>query len=173
MENLIIAKVLLSNLYELMQISRVTFLETFSDSNSSENMQIYLDNSFSADKLKLELSNENSEFYFAKIEERIIGYLKLNSGKSQTELQNDNSIELERIYVLKEFYGKNVGQLLLAKAIEFARQKNADFVWLGVWEKNQRAINFYKKNNFKEFDKHIFQLGNDAQTDLMMQLPLK
>lgn len=59
------------------------------------------------------------------------------------------------------------------KAMQIARQTNADYVWLGVWEKNPRAINFYKKNGFVEFDKHIFKLGNDEQTDIMMRLQLK
>jgi diamine N-acetyltransferase len=74
--------------------------------------------------------------------------------------------------VLKEFHGKNVGKLLYEKALHIARQKNAGYVWLGVWEENHRAIRFYKKNGFKEFDKHIFRLGNDNQTDIMMKLNL-
>jgi ribosomal protein S18 acetylase RimI-like enzyme len=72
----------------------------------------------------------------------------------------------------KEYHGKSVGQLLYDQAIKIARQKNADYVWLGVWEENPRAINFYKKNGFVEFDKHIFKLGNDEQTDIMMKLKL-
>jgi len=102
-----------------------------------------------------------------------VGYLKLNFGSSQTELKDDRALEIERIYVLKEFHGKSVGQELYEKAIYVARQKNADYVWLGVWEQNPRAINFYKKNGFIEFDKHIFKLGEDEQTDIMMKLQLK
>ncbi len=98
--------------------------------------------------------------------------MKLNFGQSQTELKDDKAIEIERIYVLKEFHGNKVGQILYDKAIEVARQKNADYVWLGVWEENPRAINFYKKNGFVEFDKHIFKLGEDEQTDIMMKLKL-
>ncbi|HEY1872444.1 MAG TPA: GNAT family N-acetyltransferase, partial [Chitinophagaceae bacterium] len=119
------------------------------------------------------LNNENSGFYFATLDNNAIGYLKLNFGQSQTELKDDNSLEIERIYVLKGFHGKNVGQLLYEKAIQIARQRNADYIWLGVWEENSRAINFYKKNGFVQFDKHIFRLGNDEQTDTMMRLKLK
>ncbi len=75
--------------------------------------------------------------------------------------------------MLKDFHGKNVGQILYEKAIQIARQMNADYVWLGVWEENARAIRFYKKNGFVEFDKHIFILGDDQQTDIMMKLQLK
>src|SRR5690606_33664131 len=120
-----------------------------------------------------ELNDEKAEFYFAKTGNRIIGYLKLNFGAAQTELKNDNALEIERIYVLQEFHGKKAGQILFNKAIEIAKNKKVDFAWLGVWEENLRAINFYKKNGFTEFDKHIFKLGNDEQTDIMMKLKLK
>ena len=81
--------------------------------------------------------------------------------------------KIERIYVLKEFHGKKVGQILYDTAFEMAKQRCADYLWLGVWEENPRAINFYKKNGFVEFDKHIFKLGNDEQTDIMMKLQLQ
>lgn len=172
MENIDIEKITIKDIDQLQKIGRQTFYETFSESNTEENMNNYLESGFSVDKIKNELTDENAEFYFAKIEEKIIGYLKLNFGQSQTELKDDKSLEIERIYVLKEFHGKKVGQILYNKAIERAKQKNADFVWLGVWEENPRAINFYKKNGFLEFDKHIFKLGEDEQTDIMMKLKL-
>lgn len=172
MENIGIEKLTISDLDELQKIGRQTFYETFSESNTEENMKNYLESGFSVDKIKTELSDENADFYFAKIDKKIIGYLKLNFGQSQTELKDDKALEIERIYVLKEFHGKKVGQILYDKAIEIAKNKNADYVWLGVWEENPRAINFYKKNGFVEFDKHIFKLGNDEQTDIMMKLKL-
>lgn len=136
-------------------------------------MKKYLEEEFSVEKLTAECNNPESAFYFATLGGTIIGYLKLNVGQSQTEIKDDNAIEIERIYVLKEFHGKNVGQLLYEKAIHIAEQTNAGYVWLGVWEKNMRAINFYTKNGFVPFDKHIFRLGNDVQTDLIMKLKLK
>ena len=173
MENISIEKITLNEIDQLQKICRQTFFETFSTSNTEENMQKYLEEGFSVDKLSNELNDENAEFYFAKLENNIIGYLKLNSGTAQTELKDEKALEIERIYVLKEFHGKKVGQILYDKAIEIARQKNADYVWLGVWEENPRAISFYKKNGFVEFDKHIFKLGEDEQTDIMMKLKLK
>lgn len=172
MENITVQKVTPNDIDQLQEIGRKTFYETFAGSNTEEDMQKYLDESFAETKLTEELTDQNSEFYFAKIDEKIIGYLKLNFGQSQTELKNDKALEIERIYVLKEFHGKKVGQILYDKAIEIAKQKNADYVWLGVWGKNPRAINFYKKNGFVEFDKHIFKLGEDEQTDIMMKLKL-
>ena len=167
-----ILKVELQDLEQLQEIARKTFFETFSELNSEENMTKYLAEGFSNEKLSTELRKKNSSFYFVKIEDEIIGYLKLNIGSAQNEMSDQNSLEIERIYVLKEFHGKKVGQLLYNQAIQIAKEKGVSFVWLGVWEENKRAIHFYEKNGFTAFDKHIFLLGEDAQTDILMKLLL-
>ncbi|WP_400260871.1 GNAT family N-acetyltransferase [Sphingobacterium sp. SG20118] len=172
MENIIIQRVTLNDIEQLQQIGRETFSETFSESNTEENMNKYLADGFSKEKLTEELNNKSSEFYFAVLEEKVIGYLKLNFGASQTELQDNSSIEIERIYVLQEYHGKKVGQILYDKAMQVANEKKVKNVWLGVWEENPRAIRFYQKNGFVEFDKHIFVLGDDEQTDIMMRKDL-
>ncbi|SKB37900.1 GNAT family N-acetyltransferase [Maribacter arcticus] len=157
---------------KLKEIGKLTFAETFSSDNSEENMKEYLENEFSTEKLKAELTDQNAEFYFAELDEKTIGYLKVNIGESQTEIKIKNALEIERIYVLKEFHGKKVGQILYEKALELAKEKDVENVWLGVWEQNPRAIRFYEKNGFVSFDKHIFKLGDDKQTDIMMKLEL-
>jgi len=167
-----IKRVTLNDIDILQKIGRQTFYETFSAVNTEENMTRYLDEGFSLEKLKAEVSNRNSEFYFACLDNAVIGYLKLNFGASQTELKDAQALEIERIYVLQEFHGQKVGQLLYEKAMETAKQAGVDYVWLGVWEENHRAIRFYAKNGFVEFDKHIFRLGDDEQTDIMMKLSL-
>lgn len=172
MENIIIQRVTLKDIQQLQKIGRQTFYETFSESNTEENMNKYLADGFSKEKLTEELNNKSSEFYFAVLEEKVIGYLKLNFGASQTELQDNSSIEIERIYVLQEYHGKKVGQILYDKAMQVANEKKVKNVWLGVWEENPRAIRFYQKNGFVEFDKHIFVLGDDEQTDIMMRKDL-
>jgi len=135
-------------------------------------MQKYLDESFAVEKLTAELTTPDSEFYFASLDNHVIGYLKVNSGQAQTELKDPNGLELERIYVLKEFHGKRVGQILYNTALDIAKKIEADYLWLGVWEENHRALRFYRKNGFVEFDQHIFKLGDDEQTDIMMRLKL-
>ncbi|MEY4457365.1 MAG: hypothetical protein RLY15_1629 [Bacteroidota bacterium] len=155
---------------QLQSISRQTFAETFSDSNSKENMDKYLTENLSIKKLSEELNNENSHFFFIKDGERNIGYLKLNMGPSQTEMKDETALEIERIYVIQEYQGKKVGQQLYEKAIQVAKEKKAQYVWLGVWEENHKAIQFYNKNGFEVFDKHVFVLGDEKQTDLMMRL---
>lgn len=172
MEFIKITRITTNEIDQLQKIGRQTFYETFSAGNTEENMQKYLDERFSIEKLTAELNDKNAMFYFAQLENKIVGYLKINFGDSQTELKDDKSLEIERIYVLKEFQGKKVGQILYNKAIELAEEKSVEYVWLGVWEHNPRAIRFYEKNGFVAFDKHIFRLGKDEQTDIMMKLKL-
>ena len=167
-----IEKVSVINIDDLQKISRDTFYETFVTSTSEENMRLYLENNFSKEQLTNELENSNSEFYFAILENEVIGYLKLNFSEAQTELNDINTLEVERIYVRNNYHGKGVGQQLLDYAIQLAKRKNMQAVWLGVWENNQRAVNFYKKNGFVTFDTHVFMLGEEAQTDYMMRLDL-
>jgi len=169
MENIEIKRVTIRDIDRLQQIGRQTFHETFAPHNSEENLQKYLEERFSVEKLTSELNNADSEFYFATSGDQVIGYLKVNSGQAQTELQDESALEIERIYVLRDFYGKKVGQRLLDRAIRIAEEKQARYVWLGVWENNTRALGFYKKNGFAGFDTHIFRVGDDAQTDILMK----
>lgn len=172
MNDIEIFKVSVQEVEQLQQIARNTFYETFASLNTEENMRQYLDEGFSTAKLLAELRDPNAEFYFAFMGKEVMGYLKLNFGQSQTELKDENAVEIERIYVLREFQGKKVGQMLFEKAVAIAKERHADFIWLGVWEENHKAIRFYEKQGFRTFDKHLFLLGTDEQTDLMMKLEL-
>lgn len=171
--NITIEQINNSHIEALQQIGRQTFSETFAESNSADNMAKYLAEAYAYEKLNEELNNQNSFFYFAILDEKIIGYLKLNMGGSQTELKDNDALEIERIYVLKDFHGKKVGQLLFDKALTIAKELQVAYVWLGVWEENKKALQFYTKNGFVEFDQHVFVLGDEAQTDIMMKLALK
>ncbi len=172
MLDLIIRIVLPNEIEALQKISKQTFYESFSSQNTEENMSHYLNESLSVEKLKTELNTADTEFYFAIKANRIIGYLKINFGNTQTEVHDIRAIEIERIYILTDFQGLSIGQILLEKVIFIAEQRNATSIWLGVWEENKRAIRFYLRNGFEEFDQHIFQLGNDPQSDIMMKLNL-
>lgn len=167
-----IRKLNITDLENLQKISITTFRETFEEVNTEEDMQKYLTENLSLEKLKAELENPNSEFYFSEKENQILGYLKLNFGDAQTENQGNEALEIERIYVLKEFLPLKIGQILFEKSIEIAKEKNMKFIWLGVWEENKRAIRFYEKNGFEVFGKHDFILGEDVQTDLLMKLKI-
>lgn len=172
MDEITIFKIGLADIADLQSIGKLTFAETFAAGNTAENLKKYLEEGFSLAKLTAELTNAGSEFYFAKQGLQVVGYLKINFGQAQTELKDTSALEIERIYVLKALHGKKVGQMLYEKALAIAHQSDARYLWLGVWEENPRAIQFYKKNGFVAFDKHIFILGKDAQTDIMMKLML-
>lgn len=169
MNQIEITEVSLDSFEILQTLGRQTYTETFANSNTEADMARYLEESFSAQKIKTELANPDSMFFIAWENENPIGYLKVNSGQAQTELQDDSSLEIERIYVKSSHHGKMIGQLLYSKALDIARLENKAYLWLGVWEENPRAIRFYEKNGFIAFDKHIFKMGNDEQTDIMMK----
>jgi len=133
-------------------------------------MEKHLESNLSTEQLQDELRNEHSAFYFATNVAFDIGYLKVNINKSDKENPSELSLEIERLYVVIEFYGKGVGPLLMEHAKTITKQKDIARIWLGVWEKNARAIHFYKKHGFIEFGIHDFLLGVDVQTDILMQL---
>lgn len=172
MQEIFLRQVEIKDIEQLKKIAKLTFFDTFSPDNTEENTEKYMNESFTTERLTSEIENENSEFYFTISENEVIGYLKVNTGDAQTELKQENALEIERIYVSKDFHGKKVGQILYDKSLAIAKEKNADYVWLGVWEKNTRAIQFYSKNGFVEFDQHIFMFGNEKQTDIMMRKEL-
>lgn len=170
MENqLNIRKLTLDDLNALQALGKQTFFETFVGTCSDDDMQKYLEDSFNPAQLETELSNEEMLFYAAESGGEMLGYLKLNIGIAQTEAQSPSAVEIQRIYVLNQYHGKGVGQVLFQQALSFAKQYQADYIWLGVWEHNHKAQNFYRKNGFVAFDKHTFMVGDDAQTDILMK----
>ena len=150
-----------------------TFTETFEWYNTTENMREYNDSHFKPHQILAEIEDPKSIMYVALMEDVIIGYAKLKSSEAPEELGASSHIEIERLYVSKKFHDKKVGLALMNTCIETAKQKNLDIIWLGVWEQNPRAINFYTRIGFKKFGSHIFQLGDDAQTDYLMKMDLK
>ncbi|WP_400193106.1 GNAT family N-acetyltransferase [Hymenobacter sp. B81] len=175
MNQLTIRPATVEDVAELQQIGRQTFVETFAASNSAPNMQAYLAEGFSREKLTAELRNPNSAFYLATLNNRVVGYLKVNTGPAQTEAQAAPALEIERIYVLRDYQGQQLGQALYDQALALAARAGAEYLWLGVWEENPRAIRFYQKNGFVAFGQHVFRLGDDEQTDILMKrsVPLR
>lgn len=156
----------------LQKIGRETFEAAFGAQNKAADMKAYLDESYSAERIQKEFEHDESLFFFAEIDNKVIGYLKVNWGKAQTEGESQSSLEIERIYVISAFQGKKVGKLLFEKAIKIARTKGKQSIWLGVWEKNNKAIKFYERLGFQIYGSHDFLLGTDLQTDILMRLNL-
>ena len=135
-------------------------------------MENYLEENFCYEQLESEIKNNASKFYIVENNEKVVAYMKLNFDKAQTETRHDNTLEVQRIYILQEYKSKHIGKRLIQKAIEIGRNNNLNYIWLGVWENNINAIKFYKKQGFEKFDTHIFKLGEDEQTDNFMKFIL-
>lgn len=162
----------IQDLEPLRDVSIQTFTQAFAAVNSEEDMALYLRQKFSVPVFEKELRDPDVLYFMVCVDQQPAGYLKLNTGAAQTEFRQADSLEVERIYVLSEQQGRNIGQLLFDKALHTARERGMKWVWLGVWENNHGAIRFYERNGFQVFDKHAFILGNDKQTDLLMKLML-
>jgi ribosomal protein S18 acetylase RimI-like enzyme len=165
-----LSRIALDNIELLSQVSKNTFIESYQDFNSTESITCYIDDNFNTGALTQQLINPNSYFYVLFLGEQAIGYLKLNFDDAQTEQSHANTLEIERIYVLKALQGNRYGALLLDKAIEIFKSKQHDYIWLGVWENNHNAIAFYKNKGFNKFDEHTFNFGGEIQTDWLMKL---
>ena len=156
----------------LSQLGVKTFYDTFAKDNSPANMAIYLKESFSPEIQYRELSDPDSIFLIAELEAHPIGYAQLLLNSTNGVIEGRKPLELRRIYAAQEYLGKGVGKELMKATLDEARQRGCDCVWLGVWEKNQRAIDFYKKCGFRVVGMHTFSLGEDQQTDFVMELEL-
>ncbi|SFJ28150.1 spermine/spermidine N-acetyltransferase [Halobacillus dabanensis] len=153
---------------KLQEIGYKTFKETFEDQNSPENMNAYLEEAFNIKQVEKELSNPSSQFFFVSFNEEIAGYLKVNMGDAQSEEMDDGSLEIERIYIINHFQKHGLGKYLFNKAMDIAMEQNKKEIWLGVWEKNENAISFYKRLGFVQTGSHTFYMGDEEQTDLIM-----
>ncbi|WP_445492557.1 GNAT family N-acetyltransferase [Niallia sp. 03133] len=165
---IIIKKCTLEDSRKLQEISYETFNETFKHQNSPENMSGYLERAFNLKQLEKELSNISSQFFFVYFNNEVAGYLKVNTNDAQSEEMGDESLEIERIYIKNKFQKNGLGKYLLNKAMEIAMERNKKKIWLGVWEKNENAIAFYKKLGFVQTGAHSFYMGDEEQTDFIM-----
>ena len=157
---------------DLQYICRKTFYETFSEQNSEEDMREYLDETYDRDRLSEELADPESVTYIAYENGEPAGYLKLNTGDAQTEEGYDGTLEVQRIYVSKEVKGSGIGSRFMSIAEDHAREHGLGSIWLGVWEHNDPAIAFYRSKGFEKFSEHVFVVGNDRQTDILMKKQL-
>ncbi|RYU92368.1 GNAT family N-acetyltransferase [Mucilaginibacter terrigena] len=164
-----IKRVAASDAGTLLLLSRQTFYDAFLHRNKREDMDAYAATAFITSRFEQELNNPDSEFYYAMVDDAIAGYIKLNYRNAQTDLQDPNALEVERIYVLQQYQGQQIGKHLLNFAIQTATENNLKYIWLGVWDQNTRAISFYQRNGFIQFGSHPFVLGKDKQTDVLMK----
>jgi diamine N-acetyltransferase len=150
-------------------ISRQTFYDTFAADNTEEDMTKFLNEQFTKGRLMLEVGSPENIFLLVQAGDAVAGYLKLREGRRLSPFETLQSLEIARIYAVKDFIGQGVGRLLMQAAIDIATQKEKDVIWLGVWERNQRAIDFYTSWGFEKFGECDFLLGDDLQRDWLMK----
>lgn len=167
--NLIIRRAGTADANVLAGLGAQTFVETFNDDNTPEDMAAYLATSFSVTQLTVELAEPSSTFFIAEVDDSPSGYAKIQSGTAAPGIEGNKPIELVRLYVAQRWLGHGVGQALMQRCLEEAREMGFETIWLGVWEHNHRAQAFYRKWNFHEVGEHIFQLGSDRQRDILLE----
>jgi len=157
----------------LAEMGAKTFYDSFAKDNTPEDTALYLERSFSPEIQLAQLSDPETVYLIAEMDDQAVGYAKLNLNRDPNSQVNTKTLELERIYSIQEYIGRGVGGKLIQACIDEASQRGCDSLWLGVWEKNPRAIAFYKKWGFKEIGTHTFVLGKDPQRDYIMELRLE
>lgn len=168
-----IKQVTAADIDTLLSISRETFYTAFLHLNNADDMDAYAEKSFTRQQLNTEFNMPGSTFYFALADDKVAGFLKLNTGTAQNEFKDNDSLEVERLYVLASYQGMQIGKQLLDFALTQALNNKHEFIWLGVWEHNRNAIRLYERMGFSLCGSHDFMLGNDRQTDLLMKNLLK
>ena len=156
----------------LSELGAKTFSDTFAKDNTPENLAAYLKSSFSPEIQRKELAEPEVIFLITEYEGIPIGYAQLILDSKDEVITGLHPLEIRRIYASQAHLGKGVGKELMQATMHEAQRRGCDCIWLGVWEKNQRAIDFYEKWGFRKVSTHIFSVGDDPQTDFIMELKL-
>jgi ribosomal protein S18 acetylase RimI-like enzyme len=161
----------------LTELAARTFYDAFAPSIAAEAMTAYMSQAFTTHQLSAELADPRAMFLIAEVEGMPAGYAKLQTGAVPDcvpgRLKDPGPIEIVRLYVDQQFHGRGVAQTLMQACLDRAAQSGHRAVFLGVWEHNPRAIAFYRKWKFEIVGSHVFQMGDEAQTDFWMARELQ
>jgi ribosomal protein S18 acetylase RimI-like enzyme len=157
-----------SDARQLAVLAERTFRATFEAMNTRENMNLHCEAHYSETLQSGEILDPALQTLLCEESGQLVGFAQLRSGPGPECLRAQQPAELQRLYVSHEWHGRGVAQDLIAAATELAEANGADQIWLGVWERNSRAIAFYRKCGFAEVGEHTFLLGTDPQRDIVM-----
>ena len=160
------------HLDQLVKLSKKTFVDAFEQVNDPEDFKTYIDKAFAKEQIADELKNPDSSFYFTYLDQQLAGYFKLNEQAAQTDINEADALEVERIYVLQGFQGMRIGQWMMEEIKNIGISRNKNYLWLGVWEENVKAVRFYERHGFVKFGKHPYYIGKDRQMDWLMRFDL-
>ncbi len=153
-------------------IGRKTYEHTYSHLNNPQVMNSYLEKTFNIDTIRKELRDTNSQTVLITENDRVAGFLKVNFPPSQSDFNREGSMELQRIYVLREFKRRGYGRALIEYAKEMAEKRNCTSIWLSVWEENPEAVSFYEKMGFYKSGTRIFMMAGEEQSDFVLTYDL-
>lgn len=152
----------------LAEFGRRTFYENYAQDNTPEDMAAYLAENFSPEIQAGLLGDETYTFVIAEIEGEMAGYVELHITDYPDCVRGVRPMELERIYADTKRQGQGVGSTLMLAALDTARVKGCDVVWLSVWKVNEKAIAFYERWGYEKAGTEGFMLGSDLQWDWIM-----
>ncbi|MEP6512519.1 MAG: GNAT family N-acetyltransferase [Parafilimonas sp.] len=169
METITVRYAALEDANLIAELSRKTFYDSFAAYNTKEDMDKFMNEIFAQENLVAEVGAQGNIFLLAFCNDDAAGYVRMRESEIPKVLNTAEAIEIARIYAVENAIGKGIGSALMEKCIDVALEMNKEIIWLGVWEKNQRAIDFYTRWGFEKFGEHEFILGNDVQTDWLMK----
>jgi len=169
--NLNIVNCTLKHRAVLAQIGASTFYQSYKVENTEADMQAYIQDTYTIEKMIECLNNKNIIYFLAYKDTGDVGYVKLLLNQTNEKLIGLTA-EIEKIYVRKEFHGKGIAQQLMAHVKQYCVQKSYKKIYLGVWQQNHKALKFYSKEGFKTFDTRTFQLGARLCDDYMLSYDL-
>ena len=169
MENLKIRKAVKTDAENLRNLEAETFYKKWRPTNTEADMQSYMRDNFSIEKINSDLSDNGIIHFLAETETKLVAYVQLKHNSSEGDLEGKKAIEIQRMYVMEEYFRRGIGRKLMNTAIDFAIVENYEVIWLGVWEQNFQAIEFYKSFGYEIYGSHLFVLGEDVTTDLLMK----
>lgn len=153
-------------------LGTVTFYEAYFEQDTPQDMADYLHESFNLEKIRKEIADEDKTFFIIYRNGKAVGYAKLREGVKYDCIKNDNSVELQRIYLVERVYGTGIGEKLLNHCLRFAREKGFATLFLGVWQENERAVRFYEKHGFRKVGTTTFPYGDTVGTNWVMEIDL-
>jgi ribosomal protein S18 acetylase RimI-like enzyme len=152
----------------LATLAESTFRAAFGDQNTARDLDLHCRASFSEALQAAEIANIDMATFIAEGASRFVGFAQIRWGNWPECIDATFAGEVLRLYVVNEWHGKGIARALMSACLEALAKRGHDMVWLGVWEKNPRAVAFYRKFGFREVGEHIFQLGTDPQRDIIM-----
>ena len=156
----------------LAELAARTFCETFAADNRPEDLALHIAQAYGTSQQLGELVDPDITTLLVEIDGQLAGYAQLRSGVPPPCVTGEKPIELWRFYIAQPWHGRGVAQALMRQVGSDAYRSGRRTLWLGVWERNERAKAFYNKNGFMDVGSHVFIVGTAAQTDRIFVRPL-